>query len=76
MAKEKIRPLGESMEIIRNYNLEFFERGDPYGSRMGIALGKHQERLSEMSEKDKVVYASKVADSLETGTLAKEPPEA
>lgn len=69
MVEERIRLLGESMDVIEEYNLEFAERGDPYGSRMGIALANHLELLNKLSGVEKVRYASKVADSLETGTL-------
>lgn len=73
MAEERIRPLGESMNRIEEYNLEFAERGDPYGSRMGIVLSKHRDSMNSMTPTEKRVYASKVVDALDQGALTEEP---
>ncbi len=69
MTEERIRPLGESMEVIKRYGSEFSQRGDSYGSRMSIVLSNHLEILDSLSEVEKVRYASKIAKELEKGTL-------
>ncbi|UCD07422.1 MAG: hypothetical protein JSW41_00350 [Candidatus Aenigmatarchaeota archaeon] len=69
MTEERIRPLGESMDVIKRYSSEFSQRGDSYGSRMGITLSNHLQLLDKLSEEEKVRYASKIAGKLEKGTL-------
>ncbi len=73
MEEERIRPLGESMNKIEEYNLEFAERGDPYGSRMSIVLSKHRDIMNNMTPTEKRIYASKVVDALNQGDLTEEP---
>jgi hypothetical protein len=76
MEKGKIIPWSEAEKKIDSYNSQFSARGDPYGSRMGIALSRHMENLNTMSGPEKTEYASKVVAALDTGTLTKEPLEA